>query len=83
MIFAAPSGTGKSSTLILFSNIHYLRVFYFNLDSFKNNDEESKLKDLLLQTNKLFGNESIMKNKDVKISIEKYIKENYNKCMDG
>ena len=83
MIFSAPRGTGKTSTLIHFSSINHLRIFYFNLDSFKNNENESKLKDLLLQTNKLFGIESMIKNKDIKYTIENYIKEKYNKNIDG
>jgi len=77
MIFSAPKGAGKTSSLIFLSSIYYLRIFYLNLDSFKNNEIECKLKDLLLQTNKLFGNIDSKFFKKYKLAIEKYIKENY------
>ena len=76
-------GIGKTTSLIYFSFQKNNRVFYINLEAYNKNKDENKLKDLLLQLNKLYGLFALkdLKDKKIKNKIENYIKNNY-KSLD-
>ena len=56
IIIFGPKGIGKTTSLIEFSFNKMHRIFYFNLESFNINSEERKIKELKIQTAKIFGN---------------------------
>ena len=70
---SAPKGSGKTASLLFFSFIKYLRIFYFNLERFNTvtNDREEKKQLLLIELNKLYGDCTDKNN--TKKDIENYI----------
>ena len=63
IIILGPKGIGKTTSLIEFSFNEIFRIFYFNLESFDQNSGDLKIKELKIQTTKLFGNLNQKENK--------------------
>ena len=74
-----PKGVGKTSTLIFFSFIKEIRVFYANLEALKKNKNDSKKIDLLMELAKLYGPYANVDKGISKKEIEDYISNNFNK----
>ena len=55
IIILGPKGIGKTTSLIEFSFNQIFRIFYFNFESFDINPEDLKIKELKIQTAKIFG----------------------------
>ena len=55
LIILGPKGIGKTTSLIKFSFNKIFRIFYFNLESFYINSGDKKIKELKIQTAKVFG----------------------------
>ena len=72
-----PKGAGKTSTLIFFSFIQAVRVFYANLEALKKNKNDSKKIDLLMELAKLYGPYANVDKGKSKNEIENYISNNY------
>ena len=79
IIIGGPKGVGKSSSLIFFSFLKNIRVFYANLEALNRNNNELKEKDLLIELTKLYGNCEIIDEGKSKNEIENYIKTNCQK----
>ena len=55
IVILGPKGIGKTTSLIEFSFNKMFRIFYFNLESFNINSGDRKIKELKIQTAKIFG----------------------------
>ena len=94
IIILGPKGIGKTTSLIEFSFNKNFRIFYFNLESLYINSGDRKIKELKIQTTKIFGNinqqdkntnndidnniDNDDKLVDIKNKIEEYIEKNCN-----
>ena len=74
LIIIGSKGIGKSTSLIKFSFISKLRIFYFNIEVFEKNKYEGNQKiEMKIQLTKILGNYVKCYKEGVKKEIDDYI----------